>query len=272
MARSARSRAGAALRLPGVESAARIGLIARTGFYLVLAGLTAHVAADGAGGTQANENGALTVIASTGLGEVFIGVAAAGFLILGAVRIAAAIRDRKGSTGSRLTTGLQGAFYAALTVVPISFLAGSSSTGSEQSQHRETGEVLGFPGGRVIVAVVAVIVAAVALWQVKNAVRTDFLEGLRIPRRPSWLRPAVVWSGRAGIAARGLVFLPIAGFLMAAAVDANPGQADGLDAELGALAREPWGPAALAVVTAGLVTFAVYSGFEAAFRDLTSDE
>lgn len=269
---SARSAAASALRIPGLQLAARVGLVARTVFYLVLAGLTMHVALDGGGGTQANGHGALTVIAAAWPGEVLIAVAATGFLLLGLVRLAAAVRDRDGSTGSRLTTGLQGLFYCALTSVPVSFLAGSSSTGSEQQQRRDTGEMLGFTGGRFLVGVAAVVVVAVAAWQVRKAVRTDFLDGLRLPRGRPWLRTLALWSGRAGIAARALVFLPVGGFLMAAAVDANPGQARGLDAELGAVAREPWGTWLLAVVAAGLVVFAVYSALEAAFRDLASDE
>ncbi len=268
---TARQAASSALQLPGLTAAARIGLAARTVFYLVLAGLTAEIAADGGGGKQVNSHGALSLIASTGWGEVLIGVAAAGFLVLGAVRAAAAIRDRDGSTMSRLSTGLQGLFYSGLTVVPVSFLAGSSSTGSEQQQHQDTSELLGFPGGRVLVTVIAVAVAAVAIWQIKGAVSTDFADGLRLPRDRPWLRRAAIWCGRAGIVARALVFLPIAGFLMAAAVDANPGQADGLDAELAALAHEPWGPWMLAVVTAGFVIFATYSAIETAYRDLTYD-
>jgi hypothetical protein len=267
---SAKRSADRALRLPGLEAAARAGLFARAGFYLVLAALVADMAVNG-GGRQTNGHGALELVASTAIGEVLIGFAALGFLLLGLVRIAAALRDRASDVGSRVTTGLQGGFYCALTTVPVSFLAGKRSTGSEQSQHREAGEVLGLPGGRVIVFGVALILIGICLWQIRGAVRTDFADGLRLPPRHPWIRELTVWSGRAGIVARAFTFLPVGGFLIAAAVDVNPGKADGLDAELLTLSHEPWGSPVLWAIVAGLLTFAVYSALEATYRDLTSD-
>jgi len=247
---------------------ARLGLVARAGFYVVLAILTAEVAVN-RGGKQTDGHGALSFIASTGFGDVLIGLSALGFLLLGITRIVAAVRDHDESAGKRWAAGLQGALYCAITAVPISFLAGDHSVASQQSQHRETHSALTMPGGRFIVAVAGVIVIGACLWQIKRAINSDFTEKLRLPASAS-VRTAVIWTGRAGIAARAMVFLPVGGFLIAAAVTANPHKAGGLDTELQTLANQPWGPAVLAVVVAGLLTFAAYAALEARYRDVTN--
>src|SRR4051812_47123361 len=75
---------------------ARGGLVVRTVFYLLLAALILQVAFDGSSnGQQTNAHGALTTIADQPLGWALIAAAALGFLVLGVVRVAGAIRDRE---------------------------------------------------------------------------------------------------------------------------------------------------------------------------------
>ena len=251
------------------DKVARVGLAARTVFYLLLAALVVSVAVDhGRGGRQANAHGALSLIASNPLGYAAIIATAVGFFVLGLVRIFGAVRDRQAEGWRRLTTGLQGAFYVALTWVPVSFALGRRQTGSEQQQHQETARVLSWPFGRELVAIAGAVVIVVCLWQIRSALTHGFDDGLDLRGQPRWVRQFVKIVGTVGIAARALVFLPIGAFLIVAAVQSNPQHADGLDAELGRLAQLWWGPVALAVVAAGLLVFALYSGAEARFRDV----
>lgn len=266
--RRGRAAARAVGRRRGARLAARAGLASRTGFYLLLAGLVARVAYDrGSGGTQANANGAMSVIAETVLGKVALGAAALGFMAFGLVRIAGAVRDRRAGVRQRVFTSLQGLFYVALTWAPMSFLFGSKQTGSEQAQQQETASVLGWPGGRVLVIAVGLIVLVVCAWQVRSAVTQDYEDGLELRRAPRWMSRMVDLAGSVGIVSRAVVFLPIGIFLIVAAVQSDPQHSRGLDAELALLARQSWwGPAVLWLVTAGLVVFAVYSGLEARYR------
>lgn len=254
--------------------AARVGLAARTGFYLLLAGLVARAAYDrGSGGRQTNAHGAMSVIAQTVVGKVALGAAALGFLAFGVVRLAGAVRDRKAETRERVLTALQGLFYLALTWVPLSFLFGSRQTGSEQAQRQETASVISWPAGREIVVVVGLIVIGVCVWQIRNALTQDFADGLDLRRAPGWVCSLVRTAGSVGLVARALVFLPIGVFLIVAAVQADPQHSKGMDAELAMLARQSWwGPALMWVVTAGLVVFAVYSGLEARYRKVARAE
>lgn len=268
--RSARKAATAVGGSRTARAVARAGLAARAGFYLLLAYLTVRVAVDGgASGRQTNANGALTVVARDPLGKAVIAAAAVGFLTLGVVRIAGAVRDRAADRQQRVLTALQGAFYLVLTWVPLSFLLGSRRTGSEQAQHAETATILGWPGGRALVVAAGLVVIGVCAYQIRMALRQDFTDGLALHRAPAWVCRLVEAAGTVGIAARALVFLPIGILLCVAAVEADPGHAKGLDAELAVIARQSWwGPALLAVVALGLVVFAVYSALEARYRRL----
>jgi hypothetical protein len=240
----------------------------RTGFYLVLTALILQVAFDGpSDGQQTNAHGAMATIAAQPMGKVLIVAAALGFLVLGLVRIAGAVRDREADTSQRLLTGAQGIFYAALTYVPLSFLFGSRSTGSEQAQQSQTATVLSWPGGPVLVVAAGLVVIGVCAYQVRSALRQDFTDGLELRSAPGWVCRLVELAGSVGIAARALVFLPIGALLIIAAVQSDPKHAVGLDRELATLAHQSWwGPAILCVVALGLVVFAVYSGLEARYR------
>jgi hypothetical protein len=75
--------------------------------------------------------------------------------------------------------------------------------------------------------------------------------------------------GMVGTIARAMVFLPIGGFLIVAAVRYDPSQADGLDGELLALSGHAWGTALIVLAAAGLLAFAAFSGVQARYQDVT---
>lgn len=266
--RRGRAAAQAVGRRRSARLAARFGLAARAGFYLLLGGLIARVAFDGGShGKQTNAHGAMAVIASTLLGKAALAAAALGFLALGVVLIAGAVRDRQPEWWQRVGAGLQGLFYAALTYVPLSFLFGSHQTGSEAAQKQQTASVLSWPGGQFLVIAIGLVVLVVCAVQIRTALTQDFEERLELRAAPRWVCRLVEVAGTLGMAARAVVFLPIGIFLIVAAVQADPQHSKGLDAELALLARQSWwGPALLWVVAVGLVVFAVYSGLEARYR------
>lgn len=248
---------------------ARLGLAARTAFYLLLTGLVVEVAVErGRGGRQANAHGALSLVASNPVGEAAVVATAVGFFVFGVLRVVGAARDADAQWWQRLTTGLQGLFYVALAWLPLQFVLGRRQVGSEQSQHDETAKVLGWPLGRELVAAVGVVVICVCCWQIRTALTRSFDEGLDLSGQPGWVRRMVAVGGAVGIAARALVFVPIGVFLVVAAVQSDPRRADGLDAALARVAHHAWGPAVLGVVALGLLVFAFYSGVETRFRDL----
>jgi hypothetical protein len=235
--------------------------------YLVI-----EMALDGGHGKQANAHGALATIVGHPGGLAAIAVTAAGFLAFGVTRIWGAFRDNEPSTWRRVTTFLQGAFYAVLTWLPASFALGRRSTGSEQQQHRTAGGILSLPAGRELLFALGLIVVGVCANQIWTGVDQAYADGMDTRGAPRWVDVLVRLSGTIGIPARAAVFAPIGIFFMIAAVQSDSRHADGSDAELAALARHTWGLAVLALVAAGLAIFAVYSFLEAKYRTVTKGQ
>lgn len=246
---------------------ARGGLLARAGFYLLLAYLVVRVVVS-ASGPPANASGALRTVSATPLGAIPVALAAVGFVGLGLARLLGAVRDRASSRTSRVTTSLQGVFYLGLSEVPASFALGSRSTGTEHQQRATTAKVLMLPAGRSLVIVVGVVLVVVCGWQVVTALRSGFTDSLDIKRAPRAVRLLVRVTGKAGIVLRALVFLPIGVFLVAAGIRFDPNSAKGLDATLRGLAHDPAGRLVLLLVAAAFTVFAVYTVLEVRYRDV----
>ena len=248
---------------------ARFGLVARSVFYCILVYLVARLAGARQDGKQANAHGALSTIAAHPGGLAAIAATSAGFFAFGAIRVWGGIRDVRSGRWRRVMTLLQGAFYLVLTWVPLSYVLGKRSEGSEQQQHRTATGILRLPAGREILFALGLVVVGVCANQMWTGAHQDYADGLRIERSPRWVRLLTRAAGTVGIPARAAVFLPIGVFCMIAAAQSNSRHADGVDEELVALTRHAWGEALLALVALGLAVFAVYSFLEARYRALT---
>jgi hypothetical protein len=259
------------LRRPDWFSLARLGLAARTGFYLLMCYLVVRLALlGGSAGRQANAHGALALVAAEPGGHVVLALAGVGFVLLGVLRMVAAVRDSDSGWVSRVTTGLQGLLYLGVASVPVSFLAGNGAAGSEQQQHSDVAQALAEPAGRPLLALVGVVLVLVCGWQIRTAVSGDYEKGADLDGTSRFVKRLYAASGAVGIAARALVFAPVGVLLVVAAVTADPARADGLDGELATLARHAWGLAVLCVVALGLAVFCVYSALETRYRDVQS--
>lgn len=249
-----------------VAGVARVGLVARSGFYLLLAGLVINLAVSGGNGPQADAKGALETVAGNALGEIVLIAVAIGFLAFGATRLWGAWTDDEPSRWRRTATGLQGAFYLVLMWIPLSYVFGNRTTGSNRSQHRVAGDLLGLPGGRVLVAVLGGIVIVVCANQIRTALTHEYADGMQLRGAPSWAKWLVHAAAMFGIPARALVFIPLGVCLIIAAARSDPSHAKGLDQLLGTLAGKWWGVVLLVLATLGLLVFATYSLLEARYR------
>ncbi len=271
---AARDEQGRAPHTPrAVRGVARVGLVARAGFYLLLAGLAINllvgVEGQGGGDGQANANGALTQVARAPVGFVLLVGAALGFAVFGVVRIVSAVRDDRHGRLRRLSTAGQGALYFGMALATAAFLLGSSSTGSEQQQRATAARVIGLPFGRVLLAAVGLVVLAMCAWQVVVAVRGHFADSLKDEMGERARRVTHV-TARVGIPARALAVAPVGVFLLVAAARADPQQAKGLDALLLEASRNPLGRVLVVLAAAGFAVFAVYSLLEARYRQVSS--
>ena len=101
-----------------------------------------------------------------------------------------------------------------------------------------------------------------------RGVKTDFDKHLDKGKLSARGFGALRRLGQVGYVARGLVIALVGGFIVKAAIDHQPGKAQGLDVALQSVADAPFGKFLLLVAAAGLVCFGVYSFAEARYRRL----
>ena len=253
-----------------VETAGRVGHVAKAVSYALIAVLALQVAF-GDRGQVSDRQGVLREVASQSFGTFALWALAIGF---GAYAFwqfvrAALDRDNEGTDAKGLAKRAQhaviGAVYVASAVAAASLAQGSSS-GSSGNEDAQTARVLDWPGGRWIVGIAGVALAAYGVanvWKAKTQrFRKDMDEGRMSPTMRTWS----VRSGVLGHAARGIVFAMVGFFLAKAAAEYDPDEAIGIDGALAKLAAQSYGTVLLGVVAAGLLAYAVFCLVQARYR------
>ena len=247
--------------------AARLGLVSRALFYLLLAYLAGALAAGARSrGSQVNANGALRAVAATPLGLVALAGAAIGFAAFGLIRLVGAYGDASTGRFRRLTTAGQAFFYLVMAATTALFLLGRHTTGVGPAAARDDGVVAAPPPrpcragrgrgrhrGRLRVA---------DLDRAARRVRRQHGD----PGASRATRRAISWVGTVGILARAAVAAPIGALMVLAAVRVQPGAAKDLDQLLAGLNRSTLGHALVWVIAAGFLVFAGYSVLESRYR------
>jgi hypothetical protein len=257
----------------GVELLGRIGLVGYGVVHLIVGVIAVQVALGGpsVSGGQADQQGALSAIASEPLGVVGIGVLVLGLVAFGVWHgLAAATGFRWASgwdrTQKRIGSGARAVAVFGVAVLGVRLLVTGSSGSSTGGSQQATADLLTLPAGRVLVGLVGLVVAIAAVATAWTGVRRDFLEELDRSRLPRRLRDPFVWVGVAGHVLRAVAFGVIAALFATAALTADPSRAGGLDAALKTLAQQPFGPVLLLVVAVGFLSFGLYLFAEARAR------
>lgn len=246
---------------------ARIGLTARGLVYLVIGGLAVLV---GLGGrANVDQRGALTEVLAQPYGSAMLWLLALGFAAYSLWRLSEAAFGATGQgkkVGPRLRSLVRGVAYAGLAYTARSVQQGVSGTQAGK-QGNLAGDVMQQPGGRWIVGIVGVIVVIVGLVLGREGWKTEFLRFFGA--LPARLRKAVVWLGRTGTIARGVVFAISGLLVVVAAWTADPSKAGGIDEAFRTLLEQPFGTVLVVLLGVGLVLFGVYGLAEAAWRRVT---
>ncbi len=252
---------------------ARAGIGARAVIYVLLALMTADIATTHHSPSSPSGTGALTEVAKQPAGRPLIAFMAVGLLGYAAWRLAQALSGGKGAAGllQRAGWAVIGGLYivlcwraAGLAVNP------ASSSGGGASQHPQplVATVLRWPGGPGWVGLAGAALAlgglGLAVWGWVH----DYSKALDARRLRGVAYQVARATGVAGEAARGALVVLVAVYLLDAAVRDEPSQAKSLGGALFSFYRAPAGTALLLLAAAGLVCFAVYSGFEARYRKL----
>ena len=251
-----------------LELLARGGLIAYGVVHLLVGWLALRIAWTSSD-RNADASGALKTLAGQPFGSVLLWLIAVGLVMLALWQAGEAVwghrhRDRSERVKKRVTNAARAVVYAGLGVSAASVALGSGSS-SSQSQRQATSGVLDWPGGRVIVVVVGLVIVAVAVAHIVKAVRKSFLDDLDTSSMSRAARKGVERLGELGYVAKGVALGLIGGLLTYATVTLDR-QRTGLDGAMQTIAEQPFGKFLLTAVAAGFVAFGVFAVLQSRYR------
>jgi hypothetical protein len=160
---------------------------------------------------------------------------------------------------------------AGLAISAVALLLGlSSGAGDSEGAAKDwTAYLLAAPFGRWLVGGVGLIIVATGVGVGIKAWNGTFEERLALhgeTRR--WAVPA----GRLGFFARALVFMIVGGFLVLAAIHADPSEAKGLAGALRTLQQQPYGWVLFGVTALGLFAFGAFQFVVAYYRRIDAPD
>ena len=268
---SAGSEARRAANSKTMDRLARLGFVAK-GVVYALIGLLALQVAFGSSNQRTDQKGALQEIASKPGGSVVLWLMVVGFAAYAVWRFSEALwgrrdeTDEKKRTAKRIGSALNGLVYLFFGVLAFKTVTGSSSSSSSSSD--VTAKALGWPGGQTLVVIAGLVIIVIAAALTWRGLRTDFEKHLDTSRMSRTTFTVVRRLGQVGYVARGAVFAVIGILVIKAAMDHQPGKAQGFDVALKSLAGAPGGQVLLVLAAIGLVCFGAYCWAEARYRRL----
>ena len=256
---------------------ARSGLVAKGVLYSVLGLLSLQVASGDASSDRATTRGAIELVLAQPLGHVLLALLTIGLIALALWQCVLAVTGdpvEGNETKDRVLFAIKALIYGGTAATALTLLLPrwtngipSGGDGSEASQERATAMIMNWPGGRWIVGAIACIVIGFAVNQlIKHAWRHAFMDRLNRSRMSVSLARAVERAGRAGYAARAIIFITVGVFLVVAALQHDPREAVGLSGAMRTIAQQQWGKALLWFVAVGLFLYGCFCFAEARFR------
>jgi hypothetical protein len=260
---------------PWAERLARFGLVSKGVLYLVIGGLALWTAL-GQRGELTDQRGAIHTISEQPFGIALLVALAVGLVGYALMRLAQSLLDLDGEGSGKKALArragylVSGLIHVALAVGAMRLLLGSGTRESgDAAAGSWTAWLMGQPFGAWLVGIVGGIVICVGLAQLYEfAYKAQFRRYLRLDEMDQERELWVTRLGRFGYGARSVVFGLIGAFLILAALNADPGQARGLDGALQSLAQASYGPWLLGVVAAGLAAYGLYCFEEARYRKI----
>jgi hypothetical protein len=253
-------------RHPWVVDIGRAGWLAKGVVYTLTGVLALTVVTDpfDVSEGEANQTGAIAKIAQQPFGEVLLWAMAIGLFIYAAWRIVtvALPADTDGhALVKRAGYVVSAIVYVSLALTAISLARHPGTSGAEGEDSRIgsfTADVMGWTGGRWLVAAIGLTVIGIGVYFLVKAVTGKFEKELehRSVGPLSWsaIRKmgVVGWIGRAAM--MGLIGV----FLVRAAIQFDPNEARGLDDSLRRIADHPFGVLTVLVVAVGLIVYGAF--------------
>jgi hypothetical protein len=260
---------------PVLTHVARVGLIAYGAMHLLIGWLAARLAW-GARGADADQTGALKTVGDGPGGILLLWTIGLGMLALALWQAGEVLLWWHGllDRAHRRKTALvcarclaKALVYAVLGITALLFAVGVEYEADERLREL-TGDVLGVPGGALLVFAVAVGVVAVGLYTATRGVTGGFMKDIDLPAAPDRWEPLIEGIGRVGYVAKGIAFGLVGVLLWRAAASADVSTATGLEGAMTAIADVATaGPWLLTGVAVGFAAFGIYALARARYPD-----
>lgn len=260
-----------------VETYARIGIAAK-GLVYVLVGILAAMTVFGAGGKNNGREGALKLILDQPFGQILLGATVIALLGYVTWRMIQTFSDpdNKGKDTEGIMkragffiSGLIYLFFAFSGVRMLFPAMGSSNGGNGNGGGRQllVAKALEQPFGQWLVGIAAALVIGKGIFQLYKAYSGKFKKNIKEDEMSERQQLTFMHAGRIGYTARGIVMGIIGYFLIRAAMNANPNEAQGTDAALSFLSTSS-GPYLMAAVAIGLVCYGLFMFVKARYRQI----
>lgn len=254
-----------------VEKLARLGYLAKAVVYGLIGVLALRLAFSVGGGETTDAQGALREIAGAPWGKFLLFAIALGLLgyavwrvVQGALDTDDRGNDPKGLAVRAAYVG-SGVIHTGLALAAFRLATGGGGGGGNSEQEM-TARLMQNEWGVWLVGLAGLITVIVGLFQFKYGYEARFTRhwntGEMSPKQREWGTKA----GRAGLMARGVVFVIMGFFFLKAAWQHDASEARGLAGALDQVASAGYGTWLLAIVALGFVCYAIYCVVQARFR------
>ena len=251
---------------PAAHFLARAGLTAR-GVIYILVGWVAVLVALGHSSREADQQGALQLLAAKPYGLVSLWLLGIGFACYALWRLSEAAFGVPGEPGAvpRLKSLARAVIYAGLAYLTFTVIAGTSRSQSGRQQD-VTATAMQHPAGRVLVGLVGLIIVGCGIALIVEGARRKFLKHLQTGQMSARTRRVVKLLGTVGTIARGVVFALVGVLVIDAAITHKAAESGGIDKALLTLRNQPFGEFLMLLAALGLLIFGVYGLCEARWR------
>ena len=247
---------------------ARAGLTAR-GIIYILIGWVAALVALGHTSHEADQQGALQLLAAQPYGVValwLLGIGFAGYALWRLSEAAFGVTVDGHGAGPRLKSLVRAVVYAFFAVLTFKIIAGAGGRSQSAKQQDLTATIMQHTGGQWLVGIAGLAIVIVGVVLILEGVRRKFLKYLQLSQLSPRTRRLVEYLGMIGTAARGTVFALAGVLVIDAAVTHQASKAGGIDKALLTLRNQPFGEFLLILAALGLIIFGVYGLCEARWR------
>lgn len=227
-----------------------VGLIAYGVVHLLIAWIALQLAW-GSASEDASHSGALHELASKPFGGFLLWVVAFGLIALVVWKVLEFVYGRL-DTRKKVSSAGRAVVYLYLGISAVKIAAGSGGSSGDKSSGI-TAKLMENPAGRVLVAIVGLVVIGIGVYQIYKSVKKKFVQDLT-----GGVSESTILLGRLGYAAKGIAFMIVGGLFVWASVSYEPERAGGLDAALHTVREQEFGSVLLTLMALGIACFGVY--------------